>query len=423
MQIRSHGASLLVLVAMLPAAGLAAAAAAATPAQAGSASSRPASLGLTVAPGGVLLHEGRAFRGVGVNYFDAFARTLNDGNDTSYDAGFAALARRKIPFARFMCCGYWPAENRLYLRDKAEYFRRLDGVVKSAERHGIGLIPSMFWQTAGVPDLMGEPCDQWGQPTSKTCEFLRAYTREVVTRYRSSPAIWGWQFGNEYNLAADLPNASEHRPPVVPKLGTPAERSARDDLTSDAVRVAFAEFARQVRRIDGERIITTGDALPRRSAWHQRKERSWTADTAEQFAEVLLGDHADPVSVIGVHVYELADRPRLAAAAEAARKAGKPLFVGEFGVPGPPTDKSRREFADLLAAVEQSGAPLAALWVYDFAGQKEQWSVTPDNERAWQLDAIAEANGRMGGGHGAAGGTGTAGSATRAAPVPTTRPE
>jgi hypothetical protein len=250
---------------------------------------------------------------------------------------------------------------------------------------------------------VGEPLDQWGVPASKTCQFVRDYTWDVVARYRSSPAIWGWQFGNEYNLGADLPNAAEHRPPVVPKLGTPTTRSARDELTSDAIRVAFGEFARQVRRLDGGRIITTGDSIPRRSAWHQRKERSWTADSAGQFAEVLLGNHADPIDAIGVHVYELADLPRLATAVEAAGKAGKPLLVGEFGVPGPPTDKSRREFAELLAAIERSGAPLAALWVYDFAGQKGQWNVTPDNERAWQLDAIAEASARISGGQGAKG--------------------
>ena len=45
------------------------------------------------------------------------------------------------PFARFMCSGFWPSENRLYQQDKEAYFQRLDAVVRAAEKHGIGLIP------------------------------------------------------------------------------------------------------------------------------------------------------------------------------------------------------------------------------------------------------------------------------------------
>jgi len=331
-------------------------------------------------------------RGIGVNYFDAFYRTLKDPNDTSYDEGFRTLGRMGIPFARLLCGGFWPAENRLYSADRERYFRLLDGVVRSAETHGVGLVPSLFWHRSTVPDLVGEPCDQWGDPNSKTHAFLRTYVREVVTRYRDSPAVWAWEFGNEYNLSADLPNAAKHRPQVVVKLGTPATRSARDELTRDMIRTAFLAFAREVRRHDPRRAITTGNSLPRPSAWHQRAEGSWKPDTREQFAEILLGDHPDPLSAISVHVYRTPER--LDWAAGAARQAGKILFVGEFGVPGKPTAETRKRFAELLGAVERSGAPLAALWVYDFARQTE-WNVTADNERAWQLEAIAQANRRL----------------------------
>ncbi|MBM4040246.1 MAG: hypothetical protein FJ290_17205, partial [Planctomycetes bacterium] len=46
-------------------------------------------LGLTVARDGTLLHEGKPFRGIGVNYFDAFYRTLRNPADVSYREGFA----------------------------------------------------------------------------------------------------------------------------------------------------------------------------------------------------------------------------------------------------------------------------------------------------------------------------------------------
>ena len=102
--------------------------------------------GLSVDEQGQLLLQGVPFRGIGVNYYDAFTRTLSRDGSTNYNAGFRELAVRRIPFARFSAGGYWPQDWALYQTNRAEYFSRLDGVVKSAECHGVGLIPSCFWQ-------------------------------------------------------------------------------------------------------------------------------------------------------------------------------------------------------------------------------------------------------------------------------------
>lgn len=357
-------------------------------------SAQEPSPGLTVSADGQLLLRGKPFRGNGVNYFNALARALHRADDTSYDDGFKLLATRQIPFARLMGTAFWPVEMGLYQTNKTAWFARFDAVVKSAERHRIGLIPSLFWNLSTVPDLMGEPCDQWGNASSKTHEFMRNYTREVVTRYARSPAIWGWEFGNEFNLAADLPNAAQHRPQAVPRLGTPATRSARDELTHDMIRVAFKEFAREVRRHDPHRIIITGNSMERPSAWHQRQEHSWKKDSPEQFAEMLKADNPDPVNVLCVHVYEHAVE-QLPQAARVSAAVKKPLFVGEFGVAGPRSPKSEQEFSRMLALIERERVPLAALWVFDFAHQKDDWNVTADNSRSYQLDAVAAANARL----------------------------
>src|SRR6185312_8662051 len=175
----------------------------------------------------------------------------------------------------------------LYVTNRDEFFRRFDRVVQSAQAHGIGMIPSLFWFDSTVPDLVGEPVSEWGNPKSRTQRFMREYVREVVTRYRNNPTIWGWEFGNEYALGACLPNAKENRPAVVPELGTPATRSARDDLTFSIVREAYEDFATEVRKHDPRRMIVTGDSLVRASAWHQEHETNWTTDTPKQFAEML----------------------------------------------------------------------------------------------------------------------------------------
>jgi hypothetical protein len=349
-------------------------------------------LGLTVGSDGVLCKDGKPFRGIGVNYFNAFLRHLADPQDTSYRQGFEALAKEKIPFVRMAGCGFWPVEQRLHRDNPDEFFRRFDDVVKAAEECGIGIIPSLFWQPAAVPDLVGEPLDQWANPDSKTRAYMRDYVRDVVARYRRSPAIWGWEFGNEYNLAASLPNAAEHRPQIVPQLGTPDKRTQRDELTYEIIRDAFSAFAQEVRKYDDYRIITTGNSSPRECAWHHWKEKNWNADSLEQFEEMLRGDNPDPMNVVGIHAYGFSAK-YLRDAVAAASHIGKPLFLGEFG---PESGKEDREgFRTMVIAIEETRIPLSALWVYDYLPQDDSYNVTWKNARSWQLQAIAEANARI----------------------------
>jgi hypothetical protein len=344
---------------------------------------------LTNGTNATVIKAGKPYRGIGINYFDCFLRTLEKADDTSYDAGFATLAVKGIPFARFCATGYWPRDMKLYQTDRAEYFRRMDGVVKSAEKHGIGLVPSLFWNYACVPDLVGEPMDQWGNPHSKTHAWMREYVREVVTRYRDNPTIWAWELGNEFSLYASLPNAKDQRPKSHADLGTPATRSERDDITYAMLRVAFAEFGKAVREHDPKRLVVTGDSIPRLSAWHQEQKGQWTHDTPEQFSEMLTLANPDPISAISVHAYEDDDQ-RLALIMEVSRKLNKPLFIGEFGMPGE-TPEYAEKLRRMLKAVVDHQVPIAALWVFDLKTQKE-WNITPDNARAWQLDLISEAN-------------------------------
>lgn len=350
--------------------------------------------GLSAGPHGELLLNGKAFRGIGVNYYDAFVRLLGDGKIQDVEAGFRGLASNQIPFIRFSADGYWPIDWGFYQTNRQEYFTRLDKVVKLAERHGIGLIPSLFWHQPTISDLVGEPVDQWGNSTSQTHAFMRTYVREVVTRYRNSPAIWAWEFGNEFNLAADLPNAAEHRAPVHPTLGTAASRSARDELTHPHIRTALAEFAREVRRHDLHRLIISGNAFPRPSAWHQQHERNWQRDTPEQWAEMLAADNPTPIASLSGRLYSTNDLAALAPAMALSRQWGKPLMIGEFGVAGSMTNETQRQFREWLDALDINGVSLAALWVFDFEGQAKDWNVTAENPRREQLRLIAEMNAR-----------------------------
>lgn len=371
-------------------------------------SSGAAQLGLYVAADGVLLKDGKHYRGIGVNYFDLFSRTLKRPEDTSSLSNLATLAKAKVPFVRFMCGGYWPADQRMFLTNRAMFLERLDSVVRSAETNRIGLIPSLFWHFATVPDLMGEPMDQLGNPQSASIEHIRDYTAAIVSRYRNSPAVWGWEFGNEYNLECDLPNRDRHRPAIQPALGTPAARTARDEMEFKHLRVAFQAFAETVRKLDGSRVIFTGNAVPRPSAWHNVAENSWSRDSKAQFGEILLRDNPNPINSITIHAYHNSDGypgdaktidELLGASSDLARWARKPLFLGEFGVSAKMGSRETQEAAlqEFLQGIHRHRIPLAAFWVFDFPPQEKDYSVNFSGERNFMLEAIRNANRQLSG--------------------------
>ncbi len=334
------------------------------------------------------LPSGPSTSTVGVNYYDLFVRQLQPGATVDVPARFQWLVDNNVTVVRFSAGGYWPVEWGMYRTNRTEHWRRMDVIVHAAETNHIGLVPSLFWMWSTVPDIVGEPVSAWGDTNSATIQFMREYTSTMVKRYVNSAAILMWEFGNEHNLNADLPNAAEHRPPVVPEMGTPAVRSDQDEITHAMMRTALREFALEVRRHDPRRPITSGHAFPRPSAWHQEHEHSWQADTEEQFAEMLATDHPDPVNVISLRLYTEDDARRIGWAVTAARKLGKPLFIGEFGVPGEDTPANRNRFTEWRNLIYHHEIPLAALWVYDFSAQDGEWNITPENGRAWQLEAV-----------------------------------
>ena len=365
--------------------------------------------GLTVEDG-VLMRNGEPYRAMGMNFFSVFYRRVLDPEDTTWRDGLETLSRKDVPFIRFMATAFWPSQMELYEEDSEAFFALLDGVVEAAEELDIGLIPSLFWYDACVPDLVGEPRSAWGDLDSNTIAFMRTYTQQVVTRYKDSPAIWAWEFGNEYDLSIDLPNAADHRPPIWPNLGTAESRSEADDMTLEMLVTAFGEFGRLVRTIDPHRPITSGNATPRPSLHHQRIEGSWQQDTPEQFKANLAALHPDPMNMLSIHVYpgvvdgyfgreRLTYRDLLEVCMEASREIGKPLFVGEFGASFVEEHgglkASTEKIFEQFDAIEATGVPLAAIWNYDLGEEDGPYNITETNERAFIFDRIAESNRRM----------------------------
>ena len=391
----------------------------------------------------------------GVNYYDAFYRYLKDSNDTSFIAGFEYLRDHHIPVARVMAAGFWPKDWNLYFTDRDEYFRRLDYFVAQAEHYGIGLILDFFWSVytpgeivegavaAGilVPGVDFVPVDPLntndfgvstyaeykrglGRVDSGSNAFITHYTRELVERYGRSPAIWGWEFGNEYNLVVDHPNLVGHRSRpgapntqgmMLPNTSTnfvelPAW-TGPDDLVRADVLVAKTNFARTVRSIDAWRLIMGGDAIPRVSAYHNMTEHTWGKDSRAELAQVLPMDNPAPMDTVTVHIYPgkpgedpevyfMYDDPVTNQwetgqykelfdyfVAESA-SLGRPLIIGEWGAIGTgTTEDEKTTFHRYMQALIDSGVQLSLLWDFDNknGGQIPYWWVNPGTPKEYQL--------------------------------------
>jgi hypothetical protein len=373
----------------------------------------PVTEGLTVKDGR-LYKDGKPYRGIGLNYFTALTRTTGlEGmpsklSDASYRYGFEILKEYDIPFVRIAAGGFYPIDWRLYKEDKHAYFKAFDRLVADAEEYGIGLIPSLFWYYPTIPDVFEEHVSELGNPNSQSIAFIRKYTREVVYRYKDSPAIWAWEFGNEYIHEADLPQPELGRGWLVPEFGTPQQRTDEDKLYRKHVYNAHRAFADTIRLFDKRRPIISGDTLPRFSAYNNHYNNSWAADTSEQWKQMLLQDN-QYMDTISVHIYHYDPNAKyqdggikgmpmdnqIAFLTDVSHEIGKPLIIGEFGPSNRqrPVEQEREEFEEVLEAIIENDVPLAALWNFDFVHEDQMiWNIQKDNHRVYMLEAIQAAN-------------------------------
>ena len=228
---------------------------------------------------GLFYRDDKPVNAYGINYFNVFLR-INDAavkgktGDLSWKRGLEILSENKVPFVRFSVFPFYPVDWKLYLEDKQTYFSNMDKVVREAERLNMGLIPSIFWVHHTLQDLLNEPVNAIGNENSKTRNFMRTYAREVIAHYKDSPAIWGWEFGNEFALACDLPGEKTDLPAIITKLGMPATRTKRDKLKRDDVYSAYIEFAKIAKSLDKSRPVFSGDAIVRSSAYNNKYNKT-----------------------------------------------------------------------------------------------------------------------------------------------------
>ncbi|MBQ3847310.1 MAG: cellulase family glycosylhydrolase [Clostridia bacterium] len=326
--------------------------------------------GLFVADDGYIYLNGKKFYGYGLCMFstfqDALAKARSIGLYTydhslkrseAYIADLRFCNMYDIPVIRVPFCGWGVEVYKKFQKAPNEVFRIMDKVVAAAEEHHVGIIVSLLWNQDTVPFLVGEKRSAFGDRNSKTIAFAKEYVSAIVSRYKDSPAIWGWEIGNEYNLSCDL-----HAKPT--DIFMADKFSYFDYYASDELVVFYEEVAKTIREIDKTRLITTGNGENRNFSYaghiasSQRDEFhywevDWSTDTREQFMEMCAYFTPDPIDTICFHfqhgtlnaaegsadirmTHTLKDEVLTTADyvkvyVEAGRKVKKGVYFGEFG--------------------------------------------------------------------------------------------
>ena len=333
----------------------------------------------------------------GVNCYNLFNQCFEDGYKADKaKAALDVLSAYNVKVVRFNCGGYASSFIGDYFANIDAYLRLLGEIAAYAETLEIGLIPSFFWLHHAVPDYYDEPIRSWGKEGSQTVAFLRAYTTKIVGALKDYKSVFAWEFGNEFNLSCDLPNAAE----LVPALPAASKRQSRteeDYLSVEDVNFALKEFSSTIKSLDDTgRMITSGNATLRPSQYNQWFHGTWQQDTVVEFKSITGMFTPDGVDTVCEHVYftsqttfgkELTLAEYLQYATANAKALNKAYFVGEWG--GGSSD-DRAYYSEIGNAFVNAGVQLALLWNYNLSEGSVEYSFSANTARGEMMLSVVE---------------------------------
>lgn len=369
---------------------------------------------------GLFMKDGKPFYGVGVNYFDGFARFVRTGN-TSYRDGLKVLADNKIPFIRISTLAFWPKDiTDTYVAHPDVFHRRLNEFMDEAERNHIGVILDVFFNWTAIAALENhEPIPFMGVKGSNTLKRMQAITRDIVQKHKDHKALWAWEFGNEASSFMDLTVALgyDNTPaemksnglylPSNPDFDEPV-RDEADNFTPETITTAIKTFAATVRELDQTTPIMSGNNVPRENAYHMRYasyQNRFDKDSPEEFGKILAENDTDAVDTYSMHLYPyseghyfggpstIGDIIRAAMDRSKLEGSKRPFFLGEFGADEEQLGKAaaQEKFFVFTKEILDQKVQMSALWVYDYFFQDKNFNVTKDL-RSYQLDELKRVN-------------------------------
>ncbi len=301
----------------------------------------------------------------GVNCYNLFVQCNEADNmqTNELEETVKVLAQEEVPVVRFSCSPYYPSQMHFYTEQKDKFLSNLGRLADLCDQNHILIIPSVFWNTSCLPEYFGEEITAWGDTSSKTYQFMLTYTTDIVNTLKGHKCLAAWEFGNEFNLAADIGIAGYAQIPAT------------------AVGTAYKGFAQTVKALDDQgRVIGSGNSVMRNSQWNQAKNSNWTTDSFKQYVEITEVMTPDPMNGMSEHIYEesrvfsdlgtLNRTYQVARAKEAAETLGKVYYIGEFTGPKTANGDSlmvKRHYSTYLAQKVQ----LSLIWNYALRGEIE----------------------------------------------------
>ena len=338
-------------------------------------------LGLYVEDGKLML-AGKEFKAIGVNYYDGAWRYFMDPLADDIDAALDRLVEHKVPVARVRFSA-WSSEGMdMYKDDPERFFSLVDKCVKKFEEKNIGIIASLAWNPTQYIDYDGgETITTFMKTTdSEGMQRMLKYFKDIIDRYKYSPAIWGWEVGNEYNLNCNVSGC---------------------DLSPDVLGAFLDYVCAYIKQYDGSnRVVTSGFSQNRGCSYNLWKNGSWTDDTEEQEHAVMDEYLVENIDMHSIHTYAPLQRwnkqtvsikEYLEQNIEHCASKGKVLYIGEYcdDKHAGTEDDSLAVFQQIHDGIVDAGVPLAMIWMY--SNLADRW-LEPTRYEEYELDCALDAN-------------------------------
>ena len=309
----------------------------------------------------------------GVNCYNLFVQCHETDNmqTKEMEETVNVLANEEVPIVRFSCGPYYANQMHFYTDQKEQFLSNLGKLADLCDQKHILLVPSIFWNTSRVPEYCGEALAAWGDTSSETYKFMVAYTTDIVNTLKGHKCVAAWEFGNEFNLAADIGS------------------QGYADIPAKAIGTAYKGFAETVASLDNQgRLISSGNSVMRNAQWNLANNGSWTNDTFQQYVEITGIMTPEPMKGMSEHIYEesrvfsdlgtLNRTYQIIRAKEAAESLGKVYYVGEFTGPKTASGDSLKVKRHYTAYLSQK-VQLSLIWNYALRGEIE-WSFKAGTE-------------------------------------------
>lgn len=236
--------------------------------------------GLTVNSSGQLLRDGVRFRNIGLNYGGAITPIYTQPSATAcaytssadQDAMLAVAASMKVKVLRVKATPFWPAQWRYGVNggvagvaavaaDREAHYVKIDQFLAKCAALDIGVILTLFFRHASVPDLAGQTLRAGWLNAGATRTYVTSVTQEIVTRYLTNETVLGYEWSNEVNHYNDATDATRGSfPSVNTTYGSAASYSASNDMFTGAnLSDVLSWWYGVVRAVDSQRIVLSGN--------------------------------------------------------------------------------------------------------------------------------------------------------------------